>query len=101
MGDGLAVGWEPIAAEEFGGGSGVDERGAEAVADEVVDVALLAKKQLGLGRVNVHVHFLRRHFKEQEHRWKAGGWNHVPVGLSDCVQQKKVAYKALVDKDIN
>ena len=63
--------------------------------------ALLAETDLGLGGMNVDIHFLGRHLKEQQHHREAGGRNHVAIGLGDGVHQQPVADEALVDEDVD
>ena len=51
---------------EAGCWAGLDECGADGVADEVVDEAGLAEADLGLGGVDVDVDLLRRHLQEEQ-----------------------------------
>src|SRR5580658_3759703 len=84
-----------------GCGPRLDERGSKAIADEIVDQSLLAKADLGLGRVDVYVDLLGWHIEEEQHHREAGGWNHVPVSLGYRVKQQPVADKPLVHKHVD
>ena len=86
---------------EAGGGTRLHERGADGVADEVVDEAGLAEADLGLGGMDVDVDLLRGHLEEEQDDGKDGGRNDVAVGLGERVQDELVADEALVDEDVD
>ena len=86
---------------EAGGGTGLHERGADGVADEVVDEAGLAEADFGLGGVDVDVDLLRRHLEEEQDDGVRGGWEDVAVGLVEGVEDELVADEALVDEDVD
>ena len=86
---------------EAGGGAGLHERGADGVADEVVDEAGLAEADLGLGGMDVDVDLLRRHLEEEKDDGEGGGWEDVAVGLGEGVEDELVADEALVDEDVD
>ena len=66
-----------------------------------MDQALLAKANLGLGGVDVHIHLFGRHLQEEQHHRETGGRNHVAISLGDGVHQEPVADKPFVDKYID
>ena len=99
--EGLAAGDESSAAQEARNRARLNQRVANAVADEVVHQRLLTETYLGFSRVNVDVDFLRRHFQKEQDHWRTGGRDDVAVGLGDGVQQKPVANKPLVDEDVD
>ena len=86
---------------EAGGGAGLHERGADGVADEVVDEAGLAEADFGLGGVDVDVDLLRRHLEEEEDDRERGGRDDVAVGLGERVEDELVADEAVVDEDVD
>ncbi len=58
---------------EAGGGTGLDECGANSVADEVVDEAWLAEADFGFGGVDVDVDLLWGHLEVEEYDRERGG----------------------------
>ena len=86
---------------EAGSGAGLHQRGADGIADEVVDEAGLAETDFGLGRMNVDVHLLRGHLQKQQHHGEAGGRKDVAVGLAECVEDQLVTDEALIDEDVD
>ncbi len=86
---------------EAGGGTGLHERGADGVADEVVDEAGLAETDFGLGGMNVDVDFLRRHLEEEQDDGEGCGWKDVAIGFAERVEDELVADEALVDEDVD
>ena len=100
-GAGGAVGAAGEGGGEAGGGAGLHERGADGVADEVVDEAGLAEADFGFGGVDVDVDLLRGHLEEEEDDGEGGGWEDVAVGLGEGVEDELVADEALVDEDVD
>ncbi len=86
---------------EAGGGARLHERGADGVADEVVDEAGLAEADFGLGGMDVDVDLLRRHLEEEQDDGVGGGRDDVAVGLGERVEDELVADEALVDEDVD
>ena len=86
---------------EAGGGARLHERGADGVADEVVDEAGLAEADFGFGGMDVDVDLLRRHLEEEEDDGIGGGREDVAVGLGERVEDELVADEALVDEDVD
>src|ERR1019366_10604960 len=79
----------------------LDERRPQAVANKIVDMALLPETHLGFCWVYVDVHFFGGHFEEEEDDWEAGWGDHVAVGLRDGMYQKPVADEALVYENVD
>ena len=86
---------------EAGRGTGLHQRGADGVADEVVNEAGLAEADLGLGGVDVDVDLLRRHLEEEQDDRERGGRDDVAIGLGERVQDEPVADQAAVDEDVD
>ena len=62
---------------------------------------LLAKTNLCLGRMHIHVHLFRRHFQKKEHD-RIGRWrNDVAVRFPNGMQQEAITNKPLVYKNID
>ena len=98
---GTGVGGGGERGEEAGGGTGVHERGANGVADEVVDEAALAEANLCLGGVDVDVDLLRGHLEEEQDD-REGCWrDDVAIGFGEGVEDETVADEAAVDEDVD
>ena len=80
--------------EEVGGGARLHERGADGVADEVVDEAGLAEADFGFGGMDVDVDFFGRHLEKEQDDGERGGRDDVAVGLGERVQDEAVAHEA-------
>jgi len=87
--------------EEVGGWTRVHKRGADGIADEVVDEGRLAEANLGLGGMNVDIDLFGRHLEEEEDDGVGGGRNDVAVCLGECVEYETVADDASVDEDVD
>ena len=96
-----SVGAAGQGGSEAGCGASLHERGANGVADEVVDEAGLAEADLGLGGMDVDVDLLRGHLEEEQDDGEGGGWEDVAIGFAERVEDELVADEALVDEDVD
>ena len=99
--DGLAPGAESSAARNPAAGRALISAVRRLSRTKSCTSDLLPEAHLGLGRMHVHIHLFRRHLQKQQHHRKAGGRNHVAIGLGDGVQQQPVADQPLVDEDVD
>ena len=68
--------------------------------DEVVDVPRTPKAHFVLGRMDVHVHKMRRQFQEQREHRVASVEEHVSIRLAHGVAGEPVAHRAAVDEEV-
>ena len=61
----------------------------------------MPEAHLDLSRMNIDVHFFRRHIEKQKHRGKNRRWQHVAVGFVNRVQDQTVAHQPLVHEHVN
>src|SRR5262245_55059645 len=63
--------------------------------------ARVTESDFGLRGMDVNVDLGRRQLEKDERHGEDRGWQHVPVGLRDSVQNKAVAYQPAVHKKID
>ena len=74
---------------------------ADAVANQIVDQAGLAKTHLGLGRVDIDVDLLWRHFDKEQHHGKGGWRQDIAVGFAHGMQEQAVADETPIDEAVD
>ena len=83
-----------------GAGARGRQRRLDRAAHRLVHLARIAEAHLGLGRMHVHVHPLRRDLQEQHIAGLTAAVQHVLVGGAHAVRQQPVAHMAAVDIDV-
>src|ERR1700733_14156234 len=79
----------------------LNERIADTVADKIMHQRLLAKANLGLCRMHVHVNLVRWHLHEHEDDRKRCRRQDIAIGFADTIQNQAVTNQSAVDEDID
>ena len=77
------------------------QRRPHRIADEVMHKPRLAEAHLGLRRMHVDIHLLRRHLQKQQHHRERCRRNDVAIGLGQRMQHHAVAHQPLVHEDVH
>ena len=74
---------------------------ADAVANQIVDQAGLAKTHLGLGRMDVDVDLLRRHLQKEQDDGKGRRRQNIAIGFAHGMHEQAVADEAPIDEGVD